>query len=95
MHWLKIEVGGDTQSTCGTEPSPMRNGVDGAINVNRGYETWLMQEAVKRNPDIRLYALSWGFPAWVGHGACERAAPGRPLMNGGCSNDVVTADSIS
>ena len=93
LHWLKIELGGDTQSTCGTEPSPIR--ADGVINIDRGYETWLMQEAVKRNPEIRLYALPWGFPAWVGHGACERAAHIPPLVNGGCSNDVVAADSIS
>lgn len=32
---------GDTQSTCGTEPSPMRDGVDGVVNIDRGYETWL------------------------------------------------------
>eukprot|EP01043_Picozoa_sp_COSAG02_P031936 COSAG02_NODE_2111_length_9804_cov_5.586296_2_plen_980_part_00 len=95
LHWLKVEIGGDTQSTCGTEPSPMRDGVDGTINIHRGYETWLMQQAVRRNPDIRLYALSWGFPAWVGQGACERAAPGPPLVNGGCSNDVVAADPLS
>eukprot|EP01047_Picozoa_sp_COSAG01_P069605 COSAG01_NODE_10340_length_2186_cov_1.080344_1_plen_506_part_10 len=95
LHWLKVELGGDTQSTCGTEPSPMREGPDGAVNIDRGYETWLMHEAVKRNPDILLYALPWGFPAWVGHGACARATHIPPLVNGGCSNDVVANDSIS
>ena len=95
LHWLKFEIGGDTQSTCGTEPSPMREGLDGPVNIDRGYETWLMQEAVKRNPEIVLYALPWGFPTWVGHGACERAAYVGPLLNGGCPNDVVAADSLS
>ena len=36
LHWLKFEVGGDTQSTCGTEPSPMREGLDGPVNIDRG-----------------------------------------------------------
>jgi galactosylceramidase len=29
---------------------------------------WLMTEAKKRNPDIKLYGLPWAFPAWVGNG---------------------------
>jgi len=33
-----------------------------------GYEWWLMTEAKKRNPDILLYALSWGVPGWIGNG---------------------------
>jgi hypothetical protein len=31
-------------------------------NYYRGYEWWLMVEAKKRNPDIKLYGLSWAFP---------------------------------
>lgn len=27
--------------------------------MNTGYEWWLMVEAKKRNPDIKIYALSW------------------------------------
>lgn len=34
-----------------------------------GYEWWLMVEAKKRNPDILLYALSWGVPGWIGNGS--------------------------
>jgi len=34
-------------------------------NYRRGYEWWLMVEAKKRNPDIKLYGLSWAFPQWV------------------------------
>jgi galactosylceramidase len=34
----------------------------------RGYEWWLMTEAKKRNPDIVLYGLPWGFPGWIGEG---------------------------
>ena len=32
------------------------------------YEWWLLEEAKKRNPSIKTYALSWAVPAWVGDG---------------------------
>jgi galactosylceramidase len=63
LHLLKVEIGGDAQSTEGTEPSHMHTADE--ENYHRGYEWWLMREAKRRNPDIRLYALSWGFPHWV------------------------------
>lgn len=63
---LKVEIGGDAQSTDGTESSHMHSAND--QNYNRGYEWWLMTEAKKRNPNIKLYALSWAFPSWVGNG---------------------------
>lgn len=28
-----------------------------------------MTEAKKRNPEIILYALSWGVPGWIGNGS--------------------------
>ena len=59
---LKVEIGGDTWSGCGTESSHMHTADD--LNYYRGYEYWLMAEAKKRNPMIRFYGLSWGFPAW-------------------------------
>ena len=64
---LKIEIGGDTQSTDGTEPSHMhyRNETSLGSNCNRGYEWWLAKEARARNPAIALYGLSWGAPAWI------------------------------
>jgi hypothetical protein len=36
-------------------------------DCTRGYEYWLMVEAKKRNPKIKIFALSWGVPAWVGN----------------------------
>jgi galactosylceramidase len=63
---LKVEIGGDIQSTDGTEASHMHNSWE--ENYERGYEWWLMLEAKKRNPDIKLYALPWGFPGWIGQG---------------------------
>jgi galactosylceramidase len=67
LHILKVEIGGDSQSTDGTESSHMHSADD--ENYNRGYEWWLMTEAKKRNPSIKLYGLPWAFPAWVGGGS--------------------------
>ncbi|HZR44173.1 MAG TPA: hypothetical protein VFB12_28935, partial [Ktedonobacteraceae bacterium] len=64
LHILKVEVGGDTNSTDGSEPSFMHTAHD--QNFTRGYEWWLMQEAKARNPQIKLYALAWGAPGWIG-----------------------------
>ncbi|XP_046548398.1 galactocerebrosidase-like isoform X2 [Haliotis rubra] len=64
FHILKVEIGSDTQSTDGTESTHMRTPDE--ENYDRGYEWWLMLEAKKRNPDIKIYGLPWGFPGWVG-----------------------------
>ncbi|XP_071947149.1 galactocerebrosidase-like isoform X2 [Antedon mediterranea] len=66
LHILKVEIGGDAQSTDGTESSHMHSPDD--ENYQRGYEWWLMKEAKKRNPSIKLYGLPWGFPGWIGNG---------------------------
>ncbi|KAM6311692.1 galactocerebrosidase [Aegotheles albertisi] len=66
LHMLKVEIGGDGQSTDGTEPSHMHYEND--ENYFRGYEWWLMKEAKKRNPKIKLIGLPWTFPAWIGKG---------------------------
>jgi O-glycosyl hydrolase len=63
---LKVEIGGDTNSTDGTEPSHMHTATD--LNCNRGYEWWLMEQAKARDPNIKLSALAWGAPGWVGAG---------------------------
>jgi len=65
LHHLKVEIGGDTNSTWGSEPSHMHSRDD--ENYNRGYEWWLLQEARKRNPNIFLDILPWGAPGWVGN----------------------------
>lgn len=69
---LKVEIGGDAFSSCGTEPSHMHD--ENLINYEQGYEWWLMVEAKKRNPSITTYGLPWGFPGWIGDGN-----NGRPL----------------
>ncbi|XP_016045377.1 galactocerebrosidase isoform X3 [Erinaceus europaeus] len=66
LHILKVEIGGDGQTTDGTEPSHMHYALD--ENYFRGYEWWLMKEAKKRNPNIILMGLPWSFPGWLGKG---------------------------
>ncbi|XP_032965501.1 galactocerebrosidase isoform X1 [Rhinolophus ferrumequinum] len=66
LHILKVEIGGDGQTTDGTEPSHMHYALD--ENYFRGYEWWLMKEAKKRNPNITLMGLPWSFPGWLGNG---------------------------
>ncbi|RMB98842.1 hypothetical protein DUI87_25061 [Hirundo rustica rustica] len=66
LHILKVEIGGDAQSTDGTEPSHMHYEND--ENYFRGYEWWLMKEAKRRNPNIKLIGLPWAFPGWIGKG---------------------------
>lgn len=66
LHILKVEIGGDAQSTDGSEPSHMHTRTD--LSCGRGYEGWLISEAKKRNPSIRTYGLSWAVPNWVGDG---------------------------
>jgi len=61
---LKVEMGGDTDSTEGAEPSHMHGGPADA-NYNRGYEWWLMKEAKARKPSLKLYGLPWGWPGWL------------------------------
>ena len=66
LHHLKVEIGGEVNSTDGCEPSHMRSRDD--ENYTRGYEWWLMKEARRRNPDIMLDCLEWGVPGWIGNG---------------------------
>ncbi|MFJ9005652.1 ricin-type beta-trefoil lectin domain protein [Streptomyces canus] len=63
---LKAEIGGDTNSTSGAEPSHQHTRSD--LNCDRGYEWWLMEQAKARNPNIKLYGLAWGAPGWIGNG---------------------------
>eukprot|EP00946_MAST-07B_sp_MAST-7B-sp1_P001804 g1804.t1 len=62
---IKVEIGGDSQSTDGTEASHMHT--RGDLDCHRGYEWWLLEEARARNPGVVTYALSWAVPEWVGN----------------------------
>ncbi len=61
---LKVEIGGDTNSTDGAESS--HEHTSGDLNCGRGYEWWLMEQAKARNPNIKLYGLAWGAPGFLG-----------------------------
>ena len=69
---LKVEVGGEINSTDGTEPTHARSREEmdhpKREYFERGYEWWLMKEAKKRNPKIILDCLPWGAPGWIGNG---------------------------
>lgn len=65
LQMLKVEIGGDTNSTSGSELS--HEHFKGDLNCNRGYEWWLMEQAKKRNPHIKLIGLAWGAPGWIGN----------------------------
>lgn len=67
LQHLKVEIGNDANTTCGSEPSHARTPEELEDPVfTRGYEYWLMAEAKKRNPDLIVNALQWGTPAYTG-----------------------------
>jgi O-glycosyl hydrolase len=66
LQLLKLEIGGDANSTDGSEPSIEH--VRGTVNCDGGYEWWLAEQAKARNPNIELYGLAWAAPGWIGGG---------------------------
>ncbi len=78
LQHLKVEIGGDVNSTDGSEPSHMRSPDD--KNFTRGYEWWLMQEAHRRNPKILLDTLAWGAPGWIGPDGAGKRSLYTPAM---------------
>ncbi|MCZ4101257.1 galactosylceramidase [Streptomyces sp. So13.3] len=66
LQLLKVEIGGDANSTDGSEPSIEHS--RGTVNCNAGYEFWLAEQAKARNPDIGLYGLAWAAPGWINGG---------------------------
>jgi hypothetical protein len=66
LQLLKLEIGGDANSTDGSEPSIEHT--KGTINCNAGYEFWLAEQAKARNPHIGLYGLAWAAPGWINGG---------------------------
>ena len=64
LQGLKLEVGGDTDSTDGAQPS--HEHTRGVVDCHQGNEWWLAQQAKARNPGLKLAALSEGAPGWIG-----------------------------
>lgn len=50
----------------GAEPSIEH--VKGTVNCDVGYEFWIAKQAKARNPAIKLGALAWAAPGWIGGG---------------------------
>jgi galactosylceramidase len=72
LQHLKVEIGGDINSTDGTEQSHAHVR-DEFLNpksdyFQRGYEWLLLKEAKERNPRIFTDCLEWGCPGWIGDG---------------------------
>jgi hypothetical protein len=65
LSMLKLEIGGDANSSDGSEPSIEHS--RGQIDCKSGYEWWLAEQAVAINPNIKLYGLQWTAPGWVGY----------------------------
>lgn len=63
---LKVEIGGDTNSTSGAEASVEHT--RGVVNCDAGYQWWIMAQARARNPNIKLVGLAWGAPGCIGNG---------------------------
>jgi O-glycosyl hydrolase len=61
---LKLEIGGDANSSDGSEPSIEHS--RGQIDCRSGFEWWLAEQAVARDPGVKLYGLQWTAPGWVG-----------------------------
>jgi galactosylceramidase len=66
MNTLFFEIGGDCNSTQGSEASHMHTAND--LNCQRGYEWWLIKQAKTRNPSLTTDGVAWGCPGWVGGG---------------------------
>src|SRR5450755_1678957 len=60
---LKLEIGGDANSSDGSEPSIEHTA--GHVNCHAGYELSIAQRAVALDPRLKLYGLQWTAPGWV------------------------------
>lgn len=96
VHVLKIEIGGDAHSTINTEASHQHS-ADGPIDMHVGWEWWIAVEAKKRNPDIVISALPWGYPGWIKESAGDESLVYDYLIswvNGMKSEFNITVDYI-
>jgi hypothetical protein len=64
LQLLKLEIGGDANSSDGAEPSVEH--AAGTVNCGAGWEFAVAKQAMALNPHLLLYGLQWGAPGWVG-----------------------------
>lgn len=67
LNHIKVEMGGDINSSSGTEPATMRSPSEEA-NVLRGAGWHFAADAKTINPDITVEILRWGEPKWTQEG---------------------------
>jgi Glycosyl hydrolase family 59 len=80
LQLLKLEIGGDGNSSDGAEPSVEHTAGD--INCAAGYEFAIARQAIALNPALKLYGLQWGAPGWVGqNGSLFTSADIRYLLD--------------
>jgi hypothetical protein len=60
---LKLEIGGDANSSDGAEPSTEHT--RGSVNCHAGYELSIARRAVTLNPRLKVYGLQWTAPGWI------------------------------
>ena len=63
LQLLKIEIGGDANSSDGSEPTV--EPFPGHLDCGAGYELWLARQALKLDPSIKIYGLQWAAPAFT------------------------------
>jgi O-glycosyl hydrolase len=68
---LKLEIGGDAAQSDGAEPSVERSA--GQVDCDSGFDWWLAEQAVARNPHITLMGLQWSGPGWIGKSIWDSA----------------------
>ncbi|SFL53310.1 Glycosyl hydrolase family 59 [Gracilibacillus orientalis] len=73
---VKVELGGDINSSSGTEPATMRY-EDEPVNVLRGAGFQFAADAKSINPDITTEILRWGEPRWTWNGVADKAYQNR------------------
>ncbi len=80
LQLLKLEIGGDGNSSDGAEPSVQQ--AKRKTNCDAGYEFAIASKAAALNPRLKLYGLQWGAPGWVGrHGSLFTRADIRYLLD--------------
>lgn len=67
LNHIKVEMGGDVNSSSGTEPATMRSPEEEA-DVLRGAGWHFAADAKLINPDITVEILRWGEPKWTQEG---------------------------
>ncbi|MEI5840246.1 galactosidase [Lacticaseibacillus rhamnosus] len=64
IRMLKVELGSDSNTSCGTEPAPQR-AADEPANVARGMGFQLIADAKKIQPDLKTCMLRWAEPGFL------------------------------